>query len=83
MAQYKIGNTTFEADNLAAAIDHVKAKGLTGNMVRVKGGVDAAPAEVNTDRVVTTTCGWGKAAHKWEGPLSEVIAHKNTCPQHR
>ena len=52
-------------------------------MVRVKGGVDAAPAEVNNDRIVTTTCSWGKAAHKWEGPLSEVIAHRNICPQHR
>lgn len=83
MAQYRIGNTSFEADDLVAAIAHVKANGLTGKMVRVKGSVEAAPIQTKNDRIVTTTCGWGKAAHKWEGLLSDVIAHKNTCPQHR
>jgi len=35
------------------------------------------------DRVVTTTCGWGKSAHRWTAPLSEVVLNKNICPDHR
>lgn len=91
MAQYIIGNTTFEADGLAAAIQYVKDNGLIGTMTRVKGS-DTAPAKAistNQDRVVTVSCvSWsvenGKGvrhAHKWSGTISTVQG-KKTCPEH-
>lgn len=44
------------------------------------------------DRIVTTTCvTWHKdedgfkypEKHRWTGLLSEVVANKNVCPEHR
>lgn len=80
MKRYRIGNRSFEANNLMAAIAIVKENGWTGRLQEVKAGT---PAINDGDKVVTVTCGRGKNAHKWETTKAEAIAHRNTCPQHR
>lgn len=82
MKKYRIGNFTFEAQDLGAAIQLVRSKGLTGKLEKV---ADDAPLTDTTviDRQVTVTCGWGKSTHKWETSVAEAIEFRNTCPDHR
>ena len=84
MKKYRIGTTTFEADDLRGAIAHVKQNHLVGKLVEVKGNQPKATADTNDgDRKVVVTCGYGKACHKWETTKGEAIANRNKCPQHR
>ena len=84
MKKYRIGTTTFEADDLFGAIAFVKANNLGGRLVEVKGNQPKAPANITDgDKKFTVTCGWGAASHKWETTKAEAIAHRNTCPEHR
>ena len=83
MKKYRIGTTTFEADNLAGAIAHVKQNHLVGKLVEVKGNEPKATAINDGDKKVVVTCGYGSNAHKWETTKGEAIANRNKCPQHR
>lgn len=84
MKKYRIGTTTFEADDLLGAIAFVKANNLGGRLVEVKGNQPKAPANITDgDKKFTVTCGWGSASHKWETTKAEAIQFRNTCPEHR
>lgn len=83
MKKYRIGATTFEADNLIGAIQHVKQHRLAGKLVEVKGSTPKATASNDGDKKVVVTCGYGRDAHKWETTKGEAIAARNKCPQHR
>jgi hypothetical protein len=77
MKKYKITPTgsnksvIVDADNVLEVANKVKDLGISAKIT------------LFTDRKVTVTCGWGKAAHKWEAARTEAIAHRNTCPDHR
>ena len=84
MKKYRIGNHSFEADNLVAAISIVKENGWSGRLQEVKAGAQAPAKAINDgDKTVTVTCGWGNNTHKWETTKAQAIASRNTCPQHR
>lgn len=84
MKKYRIGTTTFEADNLLGAIAFVKANNLGGRLVEIKANAPTINTNMNDgDKKFTVTCGWGAASHKWETTKAEAIAHRNTCPEHR
>lgn len=83
MKKYRIGTTTFEADNLIGAIAFVKANNLAGRLVEVKGNQPQATAISDGDKKVVVTCGYGQHAHKWETTKGQAIVARNKCPQHR
>jgi hypothetical protein len=85
--KYKIGNTPFEAKNLAEAIAYVKEGNLTGKLVKVSSDTTIVP---DGERTVTVTCvswtlhegSWIRSDHKWSGTIKEVSGQP-CCPQHR
>lgn len=83
MKKYRIGDHSFEADNLKDAIYIVKQNGWAGRLQEIKTGASAPVKVQDGDKAVKVTCGWGKNAHRWETTKGEAIIHKNRCPQHR